>query len=326
MSLMTVLINLLVYSDSIDNNQPLLRDLDYNRQLKGLNTTNSFSKRLLLQPGASEIVVNTARSLSQDATTAYSVYLYSGNTFRFMFAGGTNPILRTKRSVAYSSVTDYIITKVGNVVRYTWGTTGVNPNFIVNGVTVGDWLLIEEGGNFNALNSGMYSIVTVAANYIEIINPDGVTEGPIALGTVIGGLYSPFQIFANDGVEDGDDIQISSTAFSIENRGVYQITRSTAEYFEVMNGNPGIPEGPITIGSATGLVFYPSIYSWIYVESDRNVSLRLNADTSNNTVITPYVEGDPDKVGLVLMRVEAWAVKLVNVDSVAANIKVFLSE
>jgi hypothetical protein len=321
-----ILINLLGYSDPAATTNPLLRDIDYKRQFIGVPTQNSFSQRITIPAASSMTVASTARSLSQDATSQYKIDLYENNTFRFSWAGGTNPILKTKRAVTYSNTTAFTLTKVGNIITYTWTGVGTDPNFAANGVIAGDIFHIEEGGNFNTANSGSFVIVGVADGYVEVINEDGVEETAIALGAVVDGLWSPLQIFKNDGVQVGDNVSITSTAFNVNNRGIYTITNITPEWFELENGLPGVPEGPFAIGAAPAIVFYSDIFKFLYLESDQTVSVRINGDTSDRVQIEPIEAADPTNVGIYLQRGGVWSLVIANNSNTTANVKVALCE
>lgn len=321
-----VLVNILTYSDTQQSNNPKLRDMDYARKLIGISTENSFDRRLIVPPSSSIVVATTARALSQDATTQYQVVLYSGNTFRWTYTAGTNPVLKTQRTLTYDATTEFNVTRNGDVVKYQWNGVGADPDFIANGVISGDTLHVEASGNFNALNEITLPIVGVGANYIEVLNDSGVAETGIAAGGLVGGIYIPIDIFASSGVQIGDEVKISSSAFNIENQGIFTITAVTSQYFELDNGNPGVPEGPFAIGDADSVVFYPSIFKWCYVESDQKVSVRINADVSNNVEIEPISAGDPDQIGVYLQRGGVWKIVIANNGTTPANIKVSLFE
>lgn len=325
MGFLNVLVSFLAYDDATETNNPRIRLSDISRQLVSMPTDNTFSRSFDVGPATSKSIASTLRPLSQDATTQYTVSLISGSTYRWLYAAGTNPILRTKRTFAFDVLSQYNVTKTGSVVRYTHNGTGTAPDFVANGVVVGDVVHIQAGGNFNILNTGTFTIVTVAASYIEVVNSAGVAEISIALGANINGA-SPMCIYSAAGVQIGDQVLITSTAFNSENRGVYAVTEVTAEFFELSNGNPGIPEGPIAVGSASGIVFYDDIYAWLYLESDQDISVRINNDTSDNIVVKPVVEGDVDQPGVFLFRGGIYKLDVANNGNTTAKVKVALAE
>lgn len=326
MQFLNILINILGYSDSAQSNSPYLRDIDYTRQLIGIATENSNAQRVKIPAGNSLEIMSINRTLTQDATTEYSVRFISGNTFRWVFTGGTNPNLKTKRTVPFDALTQYNVTKTGDVVRFTWDGTGTAPDFIANGVVDGDILNIEESSNFNPSNAGQFTIVSVASTYIEVLNENGVAETGIAVGALIDGFYSPFIVFDNDGVQNGDQVKITSSAFNVENRGVFTVSVVTPEYFEINNGNPGIPEGSFAIGDADSVIFYSDIYKFLYIESDQKISVRVNGDTSDRIEIEPIVAGDTNNVGMYLQRGSIWKLILANNGNSIANVKIALFE
>ena len=92
--LINILLNLLIYSDGKQSSAPSLRDVDYNRQLIGIPTGNSFTQRFSIPPASTLTVADMARTLTQDATTEYTVELVEGSTFRYRHTAGTSPGLR----------------------------------------------------------------------------------------------------------------------------------------------------------------------------------------------------------------------------------------
>ncbi len=326
--LLNLLLNLTIYSDSEVSNDPSLKDVDYERQLLGIPTDNSFGRKQALAPATTSSIINLARSLAQDATTQYTITAVAGqgNTYRFVWVGGTNPLLRTVRATSQDATTQFTVTQMGNVQRFT-ATSGTLPAFVANGVVVGDQLNVETNtaSPFNPLNQGVFTIVTVAATYLEVLNPSGVAEGPIILGTLTSGL-PVFSEYSAAGVQVSDEAKITASAFNIENRGEFNVSKVTAKYFDIDNGTPGIPEGPITLGDASGIVFYPSIYKLLYIESDRKISIRINGDTSDRIEVEPVTAGDPRFVGVFLQRGGVYSLTLANNGLVTANTKIVLSE
>jgi hypothetical protein len=323
--LANVIVNFLVYSDTQPSNKPLLRDIDYQRRLVNIATDSPFSQKVTLQPQSTLTIASTLRSTSQASTTQFAVTNTVDKTFRFRYTGtGTNPVLRTKRTIGSDSTTVFTVTKTGNVVRFTFTGTGTAPSFVSNSVAVGDYLNVESGGPFNVSNEGYFQVVTVTATYIEVINSGGAAEANIALGANINSV-SPFTIFSAAGVQIGDSVKITSTNFNIENRGVFSVSAVTADYFELDNGNPGIPE-TTTIGSSGDIVFYRDIYSWLYLESDQRVSVRLNGDSTNNVEVVPLAAGDSDQPGILLIKSEIYTLTIANLNDVPVTVKVALTE
>jgi hypothetical protein len=333
--LLNLFLKLAVYSDGAPTLFPKLRDVDWDRQFEGVPSGDDFDRRVEVPPASSVTVATTARALTQDATTQYTVSQPDpdANTFRYRWTGGTNPTLRTARTPGDDVTTQFTVTRVGSVVRFA-ATGGTIPNFVAGGTVVGDTLNIEATtpGNvspFNPLNQGEWTIVTVATTYVEVLNRDGVPEGPITLGTRADGL-PVLSAYSAAGVQDGDEARVTSTAFNIQNRESLKVTKITSLYFDVSNASPGAPEGPITLGAADGIVFYPSLWRWIYVESDQRVSVRINGDTSDHVEVEPVVLGSPDDgqkaVGIYLQHGNAYTVVIANNGIFPADCKVILAE
>ncbi len=80
------------------------------------------------------------------------------------------------------STTQFDITNPsGTTYRYTWDTTGTDPD-IDGHVYVGDTLIINAQ-NFTAANNGTFAITGVAATYFDITNASGVAENNKTIGT-----------------------------------------------------------------------------------------------------------------------------------------------
>lgn len=315
-------LKLVVYSDTDSGSNPKLKDLDYDRIMESVPTDGLFSKRFSnVGPGTTVSVVATTRTLSQDGTTQWTVTLVDGATFRFRWTAGTNPVLRTARAIAVDGTTAWTLTKNGPIVRYT-ASAGTLPNLA--SVVVGDTLLIEDGTPFNTANVGIFTVLGKGATYVEVSNEAGVAEGPIVQSTLASGL-PPVSIFSNGPVLVGDEVRVKSTAFNIQNRGTYRVIRITSNYFDLENAD-GFPEASIVVGAADGIVFYPSVYRWLYAETDQRVSVRINGDATDNLELEPVVEGNAEKPGVMLFRGTVYSLVIANNGLVNANVKVALSE
>jgi len=323
--LANVIINFLVYSDGSQSNNPKLRDVDYFRQFVAIPAGNPFSRRFDIPPGSTLSVIQTARDLDQDATTQYKVSLKSGFYYRWLFTGvGTNPLLREHRDTLMDATTEFDVSKSGDVVRYT-AVGGTLPAFVASGVVVGDGVTIQSFSAFNALNQGTFTVVSIAADYFEVVNASGTAENGILLGAPDADGILPMDIYSFAGVQLKDNVRITSTNFIIENRGDFEIQEVTSQYFVVSNGNPGVEQTAV-IGSVGNIVFYPDIYSWCYIESDKKVSVRINSDTSDNVEIEPKTTVIPPMPGVYLQSGGVFKLVIANNGLETAQVKVALVE
>lgn len=81
------------------------------------------------------------------------------------------------------STTQFDITNPsGTTFRYTWDSTGTNPNISAGTVPVGTELYLN-GQNFHVNNKGAFVVTASGANYFEITNAAGVVESNKTLGT-----------------------------------------------------------------------------------------------------------------------------------------------
>lgn len=336
-SLLTISTSLLVYSDAQRSTDPKLRDIDYKRLYSSVRTGDFESRRITLPADQSETIANQARSVNLLTTSEFSVVDVSTdeveNRYRVVHVpggGSPDPLFRTRRDLDHDSTSAYDVTLTENLVTLTWNGTGPSPDFAGNGVIVGDQIRIEEYGPFNEANWGTFEIVAVTATTVKFINADAVAETGIVLGAAIDGLYEVIDCFSSDGVQIDDEVMVRSTGFLPNNRGVFTVLGVTPGYFEIENTSPGIEESAIALGATDGFVFYPDVYGWLYVESDREVSIRLNGDTSDRYVIRPVDEeneasGTVSQPGVWVARTTVWSLVVQNNGTDSANVRVMLA-
>jgi hypothetical protein len=323
--LANIIINFLVYSDGSQSNNPKLRDIDYFRQFVAIPAGNPFSRRFDIPPGSTLSVIQTARDLDQDATTQYKVSLTTGFFYRWLFTGvGTNPLLREHRDTPMDETTEFDVSKSGDVIRYT-AVGGTLPAFVASGVVVGDGVTIQPFSPFNDLNKGTFTIVSIGSDFFEVVNASGTAESGIVLGLPDTNGILPMDIYSFEGVQVSDNVRITSTGFSVENRGDFEVQEVTSQYFVVSNGNPGVEQTAV-VGAVGDIVFYPDIYSWCYIESDKRVSVRINSDTSDNVQIEPRTSVIPPMPGVYLQSGGVFKLVIANNGLETAQVKVALVE
>lgn len=82
-----------------------------------------------------------------------------------------------------SSTTRFDITNPsGTTFRYTYDSTGTDPEISSSTVPIGTVLTINAQ-NFNAANNGTFTVTGVGSNYFEVTNASGVAEDDKTIGT-----------------------------------------------------------------------------------------------------------------------------------------------
>lgn len=82
-----------------------------------------------------------------------------------------------------TSTTQFDITNPsGSTFRYTWDTTGTDPNINATTFPIGKEIKIAAQ-NFDPANNGGFVVTGSGANYFEVSNPSGVVESNRTLGT-----------------------------------------------------------------------------------------------------------------------------------------------
>jgi len=80
------------------------------------------------------------------------------------------------------STTQFDITLTGGTTyRYTWDTTGTDPD--IDAHMRKDSIIVIAAQNFAAGNKGTFTVTAVAANYFEVTNASGVVESNKTIGT-----------------------------------------------------------------------------------------------------------------------------------------------
>lgn len=91
--------------------------------------------------------------------------------------------LSTVSSTIGDSTTQFDITNPsGTTFRYTWDSTGTNPNISLANNPVGS-LMDIRAQNFNANNQGVFVVTNAGTNFFEVTNASGVAENDKTIGT-----------------------------------------------------------------------------------------------------------------------------------------------
>ena len=159
----------------------------------------------------------------------------------------------------------------GANIQLSGGTTPFN----LSSVQVGDQVLI--GNNFNQLNQGIWTVISVTSTSFSVVNSTGYTEGPIALGS---GYATQVRFFSAAGVQVGDTLVISE-GFSPVSFGSYQITQVTDNTLQFSFAG----SLPAQSGILSEVAVYSMAKSLIYLESDQNLGVTLNGTLSGAQIV-----------------------------------------
>ena len=192
------------------------------------------------------------------------------------------PVVRVYTAPAVSdggTTTQFDITNpAGTTFRYTHDGTGTNITINSTTFPVGQRVTIN-GTDFNAANQGNFVITGSGTNYFEVTNASGVVQSNVdkgATGTIhVGSVYhffatstTRFDITDSGGgvfrytwdgtgtdpvitaarVPAGTVVNLGAQNFTAANNGLFVVTGSGANYFEVTNAS-GVAEVDKTVGT-----------------------------------------------------------------------------
>ena len=269
-------------SPSCSSNSPSKNFFKWTRELQ-TSISSALSETFQIAPGSTETLFSGVVSLTQDGTTQYSLALapFQTSVYQLSWTGGTAPTFRTPRTIGTDATTQVTTSLNGPILTYAF-TGGTLPSLA--SVQVGDNVLI--GSDFNSANqgpTGIWQIVSVTSTSFSVVNPMGIAEGPITLGS---GFANQIRIFSAAGVQVGDTLVISS-GFSPVSWGSYQITLVTDSYIQFSYVGSLPAEGPIT----TEIAVYSTAKSMIYLESDQNLGVTLNGILSGAQIVPQVANG-----------------------------------
>ena len=314
MSMINLLVHLNAYKDKVPTNNPTKSHFKWTLDQQSSEISEPESKCIDIQPGETLSLFSGISSISDDGTTTYDIALKAGtsNTYRISHNGGTAPEFRTSRSIGSDATTEVTVTKNGPILKYE--ATGGTLWALLAEVVVGD--IVRIGSGFNALNQGKYKILSVDATSFQVENTSGQAEGPITLGA---DFAEDVQIFSAAGVQEGEKVDITA-GFSSVTFGTYEITDVNPDYIEIYS----IQSLPEETAVQTQLSIYSSSKSFIYIETDRKMSLSI--DGSSAGTIEPMTCGTKLKKGMYLKSGNSYSASITNDSQEVASVFYALGE
>lgn len=298
---MNLLQHLAIYQDTNASSNPSKNLTKWTFDEQGLDVGEAESKSITLPAGETLSLFSGAVTVSDDGTTTYDIALKAGtaNTYTISHNGGTAPAFRAARTEGADATTEVTVTKNGPILTFT-STGGTVFNLIAGGVIVGDDVRI--GAGFDTLNQGKFKILALTATSFQVENDAGQAEGPITLGA---SFATVVQVFSAAGVQVDDKAKLTG-GFSSLTLGTYLITDVNPDYIEIYS----IKSLPAETAVTTQLTIYNSSKQFIYVETDKKLSVIIDSVSIGN--IEQLSAGTALKKGLLMKSGEMFQASLTN--------------
>lgn len=153
-------------------------------------TANTGACTLAVNGGSAiAIVKNVSEALATGDILANQIVkvVYDGTNYQIVSnIQSSVPVVRTLTTVSTdigSSSTQFDITNpAGTTFRYTWDSTGTDPDLSLANNPIGS-LINFQAQNFNSANNGIFVITGAGSNYVEVTNASGVVENDKTIGT-----------------------------------------------------------------------------------------------------------------------------------------------
>jgi hypothetical protein len=320
---LNVTTKILAFADEQVSSNPRLRAPDWLRDISGISVSNFKTEGYTIQVGGTLNAFNGARATSVASDTVFSMALTSldPSRYRLSWTGGTDPVFRNSRGVACSGVSMALTVNANATLTVVAGSaifTSVQAgdSVYIPGVTTG-----ESSGPFSPLNEGGWIVLSKSgSNSLTLVRAPG-TDFVGVTETQTPSADSQFRVFSSAGVQVGDSVDISQ-GFSIGSLNTFDIVLVTDTFVDIESAIPLANETGITPG-ASGIQFFFSVKSFLYVEASQQVALRLNGDSGVTQRICPVPTDDGSLApGNYMKRGPVWSIQIVN--KCPSNVEVFL--
>lgn len=336
---------ILAFSDVSPGANPQRRLVDWSRNLLSIPVSKPLNQVYEI-PALTEVeVFDGTRTLAYTGSSEFSLALVTNTSdlYRLTWTGtGTAPVFRTDRApnilnqfsqvggsgtgpnsgdVGYINITPaanqtVTVTNTDNTGTplATWSSVQVGDNVFIPGVTTGDEVC------FNPMNEGLWVVLGISSD-----------KKVLTLGRVPGTVYSAgtaldsqaiddtdeFQIFSSSGVQVEDTLDLIS-GFSDQALRAYEIVSVTPTWVEFRSSIPLASE--TVVPGASSFSIYSSVKSFISIETDQELAIKMNGDTSEYNRITPFLTDCGDQVGVFNKAGTVYSLSLKNRSTTTANV------
>jgi hypothetical protein len=322
---LNTIVSILAFADSTVSSNPRLRAVDWRRDQSGVSVDNPKSEGHTLEVGETKTIFSGIRSTSIASNSAFSLALSTldPSKYRITYTGGTDPVLRTARSVASTGVALTLVAAANATLTMTAASN------IFGAVVAGDEVFIpntntgDSSNEFSVINSGYWVVLSAAAGALVLVRPTGQDFEAVS-EVVTTSTNSHLLIYSSAGVQVGDNVDITA-GFSTAARKTFEVMAVTSKFIEIVSTSPLPAETGIT-PTVTGMIFYSSTKTFLYLETSQEIAVRVNGDSTDNHRLSPLDSADAGAPGIYMRRGPTWSLVLVNRAPTAADIVVIHCE
>lgn len=325
MATLNLIYKLTSYLDLPRNSNPLRRPFDESVSIEGLAVSKPQSVVYEIPALSSVVVFDGTRTLTMDGTTQLMLSLTSldSTRYRLSWTGtGTAPGFRTARLVVVASGDIVTVWNSNSTLSVTsslgsvFGAVQVGDTVLVPGASTGDTTL------FDPLNEGEWTVLAASAATILLVRPTN-TLGAGASETVAISDNLQFQVYSAASVQVGDSVVLASL-FAASSRHTYEVVAITARRMEFLSQLPLAEE--TLIPGANSVQVYSANKNLIHIETDQELAIQLNGDTTSNCQVSPFIPGDQSFLGFLTKTGPTFSMTLVNRSTAIANVLVLTTE
>jgi hypothetical protein len=338
--ILNIINSLLAYNDARGVTQnPLQRAFDWERRYASVPVKNATSDFVTIPAGASYTLFDGTRSLPTALSAGSSVLEIqkldsSKSLYRLKITAGAGQF-RSQRTTGFNASTQITTTVNNNAVMTMAVPNSTNGDF--TNAQVGDIVRVKgpnTGDNsqnaFSAANSGYWIVIAkdISNLSITVKRPantlfQGVNE-TVTLGAIL--TSEQMMIYSQAGVLTSDSFIIGGT-FSSASHNNYDIQQVGPTFIDFVSGEPLPEESGLTLVSASDILFYSNAKKLVYIETDQDIAVQYNLDSSNNNIVKPIQVGNDTLVGYANKWGFTWKCTVVNRSQInSVNIKWLVTE
>ena len=208
----------------------------------------------------------------------------------------------------------------GGIPLATWTTVQIGDQVFIPGVTTGDEAV------FDPMNEGLWVVLGISSDH-KVLTLGRITGTVYSASTSINtsdiDYVSEFQVFSSSGVQIEDTLDLVS-GFSSQALRSYGITCVTPTYIEFRSSLPLSSEALVPgVGSFN---VYSSQKSFISIETDQEIAVKLNGNTSETDRVSPILASEGGFVGVYSKFGTVYSLLLCNRSTAVATVTLISAE